>query len=624
MTSTSSTRYEGDTWDLASSVGVTATMVAAARAMATRAEDALIDDPFAEPLVRAVGVELLTRLAGGELSAADLDDKDDPARSFGAMARMTDNMAVRTKFFDEFFTGPLGATEAGIRQVVILASGLDSRAYRLAWPAGTVVYEIDQPQVIEFKTRTLADLGATPTADRRPVAVDLRDDWPAALRAAGFDPAKPTAWSAEGLLGYLPPEAQDRLLDTVTELSAPGSRFATESVANIDPADQEKMVQRMQTISERWRAHGFDIDMTGLVYLGDRNEAAPYLTDHGWLLDTINARDLLAVNGLPPVEENDLPRADLFYVSGSLPTEGRSKGRSEGDSWGPGSSVGATATMVAVSRALASQGPDALLNDPLADPLVRAVGLDPFVQMIDGQITIEDDPVFRREAMNEQIAVRTRFFDDFFTAAADAGIRQAVILASGLDTRAYRLRWPEGMVVYEIDQPQVIDFKTCTLADLGAAPTADRRPIGIDLRNDWPAALREHGFDVNQPTAWSAEGLLVYLPPEAQDRLFDSIAALSATGSRVATEHFPDPTAFSDERAQRLTDRWNRLGFDFNMSDLIYHGERGTVIEYLTAHSWEVTARTAKEMYAHNGFEFPEDEMAAAFGEMSYVAATLK
>lgn len=298
--------------------------------------------------------------------------------------------------------------------------------------------------------------------------------------------------------------------------------------------------------------------------------------------------------------------------------------RSDGDSWGPGSSVGATATMVAVSRALASQGPDALLDDPLADPLVRAVGLDPFIRMIDGELAIEDDPVFRREAMNQQITVRTRFFDDFFTSAADAGIRQAVILASGLDTRAYRLRWPTGTVVYEIDQPQVIDFKTRTLADLGAAPAADRRPIGIDLRNDWPAALRQRGFDVNQPTAWIAEGLLVYLPPEAQDRLFDSITALSAPGSRVATEHFPDPAGFSDERAQRFTERWKRLGFQLDMSDLIYHGERSTVVEYLSAHGWQVSARTAREMYAHNGFEFPDGEMAAAFGDMSYVAATLR
>ena len=316
---TSTTRYEGDTWDLASSVGVTATMVAAARAMATREERPLIDDPFAEPLVRAVGVDLLTRLASGELDPAELNDvaetQDGSAGSAGAMSRMADNMAVRTKFFDEFF---LGATKAGIKQVVILASGLDSRAYRLAWPTQTVVYEIDQPQVIEFKTRTLAELGAEPTADRRVVAIDLRDDWPTALRTAGFDPSRPTAWSAEGLLGYLPPEAQDRLLDTITELSAPGSRLATESARNLEPGDLEKMTERMQHISERWRAHGFELDMTGLVYLGDRNEAAPYLSDRGWDLTSRSVRDLFAANGLPPFEGDDARMGDLLYTSGTL------------------------------------------------------------------------------------------------------------------------------------------------------------------------------------------------------------------------------------------------------------------------------------------------------------------
>lgn len=182
------TRTDNDTWDLASSVGATATMVATGRAMATKADRPLINDPFAEPLVRAVGIDLFTRLASGELTPADLED--------GAGAnRMADNMAVRTKFFDEFF---LDATNAGITQAVILAAGLDSRAYRLPWPAGTTVYEIDQPQVIEFKSRTLAELGVKPTAFRRAVAIDLRDDWPTALRAAGFDPDKPTAWSAEG------------------------------------------------------------------------------------------------------------------------------------------------------------------------------------------------------------------------------------------------------------------------------------------------------------------------------------------------------------------------------------------------------------------------------------------
>jgi len=260
-------RTENDTWDLASSVGATATMVAAARAMASTAANPLINDPFAEPLVRAVGVDFFTRLVTGELRPEDLDSDSESV----GMQRMTDNMAVRTKFFDEFF---LGATDAGIRQAVILASGLDSRAYRLEWPAGTTVYEIDQPDVIEFKTRTLAELGASPTADRRTVAMDLRYDWPSALIEEGFDPRQPTAWSAEGLLGYLPPDAQDRLLDTITELSAPGSRVAVESVPNINPEDHEKAIQRMQAASERWRDHGFDLDFAELVYLGDRNEAA--------------------------------------------------------------------------------------------------------------------------------------------------------------------------------------------------------------------------------------------------------------------------------------------------------------------------------------------------------------
>jgi methyltransferase (TIGR00027 family) len=612
-----STRYEGDTWDLASSVGATATMVAAARAVASRADRPLINDPFAEPLVKAVGVDLLTRLATGEVDPDDLNDVHDGATgSAGAMSRMADNMAVRTKFFDEFF---LGATKAGIKQVVILASGLDARAYRLAWPAGTVVYEVDQPQVIEFKSRTLADLGAAPTADRRVVAVDLRDDWPTALRTAGFDPTLPTAWSAEGLLGYLPPEAQDRLLDTITELSAPGSRLATESAPKPEPGDEDRMRERMQTISERWRAHGFDLDMVGLVYFGDRNEAAPYLGDRGWALNGISIRDLFSANGLPPLEDDDMRMGDVLYVSGTL-----RKGRTDGDSWGPASSVGATATMVATSRAMASQGPDALLDDPFADPLVRAVGLDPFVGILDGEINFDDDPLLNRKAATEQMAVRTRFFDDFFTGATKDGVRQAVILASGLDTRAYRLRWPAGTVVYEIDQPQVIEFKTHTLADLGATPTADRRAIAIDLRDDWPAALREAGFDVTQPTAWSAEGLLPYLPPEAQDRLFDNIAALSAPGSRLATEHVPDPNAFSHERLQQISERWQRFGFDLNASDLFYQGERSVVADYLTTHGWRVTAHAARELYARNGFEFPEDEMTAAFGDMSYVAATLK
>jgi methyltransferase (TIGR00027 family) len=305
-------RTDNDTWDLASSVGVTATMVAASRALASKSERPLINDPFAEPLVRAVGVDLFVRLVSGELNPADLqDDSDSSSRS---APRMTDNMAVRTKFYDEFF---VDAAQAGIRQAVILASGLDSRAYRLPWPDGTTVYEIDQPQVIEFKSRTLAEMGAQPTAHRRTVAIDLRDDWPAALRAAGFDPDQPTAWSAEGLLGYLPPEAQDRLLDTITELSAPGSRIATESMPRRDPALHERLKEHMRTVSERWRKHGLDLDMTELIYFGDRNEAAPYLSDCGWHITGSSTRELFAANGLAPLDD-DFPFADRLYVSGTL------------------------------------------------------------------------------------------------------------------------------------------------------------------------------------------------------------------------------------------------------------------------------------------------------------------
>src|SRR6478672_2610297 len=327
-------RTENDTWDLASSVGATATMVAAARAMATTADNALINDPFAEPLVRAVGVDFFTRLVTGELRPEDLDSDSETV----GMQRMTDNMAVRTKFFDEFF---LTATQAGIRQAVILASGLDSRAYRLAWPAGTTVYEIDQPDVIEFKTKTLAELGAEPTAKRRTVAMDLRYDWPSALIEEGFDPNQPTAWSAEGLLGYLPHAAQDRLLDTITELSAPGSRIALESMPNVNPEDHEKAIERMRAASAQWRDHGFDLDFAELVYLGDRNEAATYLGDHGWQLSRNSVKELFAANGLPPIDEKEEEEVgnfgELQYVSG-VRRGGRkgAKGNPTAGTGGPG------------------------------------------------------------------------------------------------------------------------------------------------------------------------------------------------------------------------------------------------------------------------------------------------
>jgi methyltransferase (TIGR00027 family) len=296
--------------------------------------------------------------------------------------------------------------------------------------------------------------------------------------------------------------------------------------------------------------------------------------------------------------------------------------RTDNDTWDLASSVGATATAVAASRAMASQNPDALLNDPWADPLVRAVGIDTFVKLIDGEAEHPDDPLLNRRAMKEQIAVRTRFFDDFFVQAGEAGIRQAVILASGLDTRAYRLPWPADTAVFEIDQPQVIAFKTRTLADLGAEPAAERTTVAIDLREDWPAALVEAGFDSKLPTAWSAEGLLVYLPPDAQDRLFDNIAGLSASGSRIATEHM-DLRNIPSDWADRLTERSRRIGSNINLAELFYSGDRNPAADYLKDHGWHIDVQTTAQIYAANGFELPDDEW-ASFGDGSgYLTATL-
>ena len=288
--------------------------------------------------------------------------------------------------------------------------------------------------------------------------------------------------------------------------------------------------------------------------------------------------------------------------------------RTENDSWDLASSVGATASLVATVRALATKAPDPLIDDPFAGPLVRAVGIDFFTRVLDGDVSLADlaeDPRFNLSRTIDIIAVRTRFFDDFFTAAAGAGIDQAVILAAGLDARAYRLPWATGSVVYEVDMPDVMEFKTRTLAGLGARPTAERCVVAVDLRDDWPSALRDNGFDDTRPTAWSAEGLLVYLPPEAQDRLFDEITALSAPGSRLATEYHPDGAAALAERGREMSRQWQRGGLDLNISELIYHGEREVVTEYLAGHGWEVSTRTRAELFALHGREMPVDDASA-------------
>jgi methyltransferase (TIGR00027 family) len=303
-------RTDNDTWDLATSVGATATMVASGRARATRAENALIADRFAEPLVRAVGIDFFTRWAAGELDSADVDV---PGAPWG-MQRMTDMQAARTRYIDAFFADAVSSGAAGIRQVVILASGLDARGYRLPWPAGMTVFEIDQPQVIEFKTATLAGLGAEPTAEVRAVAIDLRHDWPSALRQAGFDTERPAAWAAEGLVGFLPPDAQDRLLDSVTALSADGSRLVAEVFLN-SPGNLEAL----HAATHKWHENGLDVELQDLGFAGERNDVATYLEDRGWRPVRTQLNELLADNGLPlQSSDPDAPFGRNYYCTAVL------------------------------------------------------------------------------------------------------------------------------------------------------------------------------------------------------------------------------------------------------------------------------------------------------------------
>jgi|SRR5690349_20225168 len=300
--------------------------------------------------------------------------------------------------------------------------------------------------------------------------------------------------------------------------------------------------------------------------------------------------------------------------------------RTEGDSWDLASSVGATATMVAVGRAVASAEEHALIDDPFAAPLVRAVGIPAFTMMVDGTLDIADvapEAAAQVKSNIDEMAVRTKFFDDYFVAAGQQGVRQAVILASGLDSRAYRLPWADGTVVYEMDQPQVIEFKTRTLEDLGAAPTAVRRTVPIDLREDWPAAMRAAGLDPAQPTAWCAEGLLIYLPPDAQDRLFDNIHALSAPGSTVATEFVPGMRDFDPERARAATDTFSRLGLDMDMPSLTYHGERRSAAEDLTGKGWQVTGVPRTELFHRYGLPTPDLGEHDVLGEIVYISGVL-
>jgi methyltransferase (TIGR00027 family) len=277
-------RSDDDEWDIVSSVGYTALLVAGWRALHAMSAQPLVRDDYAKHFITASADPFLT----GVLS--------DPGTSEGATA-FPRLYGVQTRFFDEFF---MAAAGEGIRQAVIVAAGLDSRAYRLNWPSGTTVFEVDQPKVLEFKDRVLAERAAEPAARRKEVAVDLRDDWSIPLRAAGFDPQRPTAWSVEGILPYLTGDAQDTLFTRIGDLSAPGSRLAIGALGSC--LDEDKLAAMEETYPGL-NLSG-DVKFSALTYDdAQKTKPAAWLADHGWSVEPVRTNpELQSEYGRTPTE----------------------------------------------------------------------------------------------------------------------------------------------------------------------------------------------------------------------------------------------------------------------------------------------------------------------------------
>ncbi|MDT5147789.1 MAG: hypothetical protein QOC58_2434 [Mycobacterium sp.] len=308
-------RTNNDSWEITESVGATALGVAAARAAETQSENPLIKDPFGQVFLDAVGDGVWNWHSAPELPPELIEAEPQLPLQMRAMVSY---MASRTAFFDQFF---LDATHAGIRQVVILAAGLDSRAWRLAWPDGITVYELDQPRVLEFKASTLAEEGAQPACNRVAVPVDLRQDWPDVLREAGFNASVPSAWSAEGLMPYLPAAAQDLLFDRVHGLTSTGSRVAVEALGPkfLDPEFRARRRERM----DRIRSLMAQVDpqreiprTDELWYFEEREDVGEWFRRHRWRVTVTPADELMAGYGRPaPMEVSDTVPGNLFVAA---------------------------------------------------------------------------------------------------------------------------------------------------------------------------------------------------------------------------------------------------------------------------------------------------------------------
>ncbi len=283
--------------------------------------------------------------------------------------------------------------------------------------------------------------------------------------------------------------------------------------------------------------------------------------------------------------------------------------RSERDSWDITTSVGSTALFVATARALEARKPDPLVVDPYAELFCRAAG-GSWADVLDGNAPdhelLSDD--FGRHFVNFQ-AARTKYFDAYFQRAAAAGARQVVILAAGLDSRAYRLPWPDGTTVYELDQPQVLEFKRAVLAEHGVQPRAQRREIAVDLRDDWSKALQDNGFDPTLFSAWIAEGLLIYLPAAAQEQLFTGIDALASLGSHVAIE---DGTPLPPDEFEAKVEEERAAAEERPFFQLVYNERCAPAAEWFGEHGWTAIGTPLNDYLREVGRPIPDADSEAA------------
>jgi methyltransferase (TIGR00027 family) len=265
---------DDDSWDIQTGIGSTAVIVAALRAEEARSATPLVRDEFAELLISAPALSELRQTMSSEWASSPEHQED--------YRRLVSYHAVRTHFFDRFCTE---STAAGLEQVVILAAGLDSRAYRLAWTARTTVFELDMPEVLQYKSETLAVHQAEPTVARYPIGIDLRKNWPTALRECGFDPTRPSAWLLEGLLPFLSAEAQHAIFGQLDGLSAPGSRVGAEDYSG---AGLKQAIAKQRDGGPSAAASTLD---PGDVWSEDADaNCAEWFGSRGWRTEVLDSR----------------------------------------------------------------------------------------------------------------------------------------------------------------------------------------------------------------------------------------------------------------------------------------------------------------------------------------------